>query len=779
MKKGIAFLICAVCLLMWCTPLSSALDVLSGNDTHESLRENSITYHCSYDQEKRTIEISGTVNHDVMILHSDFTIAVYRILPGQSPDDIMNNAEAEAVASAAIAIKFHFSVDARRVADRFSRYAIVLISSDGERILAAQPQYAGVETTYSYDKKDRLNFKGIESEQSALVGNLGTGTAIVPICLDRVLSDVSHGYLYLVEDSYRYFDQAYVDELDAQIRTYSAAGAKVYLQFLLSSADTKLSAVQDASRGSDYVMPDIFSEDVLPLICGFSEFFAERYVDDQSGRIHGIIVGKQVDRREMNDCGDLPLLDYAERYAFYVMVVANSARFYQSDLDILVPLGSVNVYSETPVTVATGDYSPTELLEALLKYFETTLSMPFSFNLLMESSSVPFGISNQLLEKETISMESQPSDTVHAVNIQDVLRYISALSNRFKNAPQHLMYVWSVPKELSGDALACAYAYSYYRLLQDSEISAFVVSFSDAEQQDERRISDLEKILRYINTKESFATTEYLLPYFNASDWVHVVNGLDANEVVAQTIFRSFALESKKEKWRGSFSYFDFKSGNLGEWVRGISCKNIKSSYDADGNRGLCATMQSNARAPYAEALCLYEYPENFVYTPFVKFTVQLTDTVDTKDSLYEITVTVGNGKTTVVSGHIVGGNQTEELWLDLSEFNQETVANSIKLTARMISGDAEEYSLWLYDVTGVSEEYTSEELSSRIAMERLNIRNQSIQNENTGEKRDIMWKTFGVLLAITAIGFGLYMVLRRSRISSEGEEKKNERNPS
>lgn len=772
MKKAITFLLLISILLMCHMPLLSATEPSEDHATYEQLSQHSIMYSCVYDAENKKIVVSGTVNHDVMITHGDFTILLYRILPGESVSDVMDDKDISPLSSTAIAIKFQFSVSASRVEERFSRYAIVLSSSDGEKILAAEPQYVGTDTNYTYDMEDRSSFKGIFSEKTSIAGSLGFGTAVIPVYMNQAMSKVSHGYLYLLGDTYHYFDQTYIEKLDAQIRTYSASGTRVYLQLLLDASELNMSTSDANDLDALYALPDIFSKSVLSSVCALSEFLSSRYDQYQNGILEGIIVGKQIDRQKMNYNGGLTLQEYAEKYAFYVLVVANSVRLHQPTLDIVIPLGNVNVYTEKTGTIDSEDYIPSDLLEAVLSIFEDRFSMPMPCNVLIESSTIPFDISNEMIDQGTIDTAVPTSDDIHTENLYQFIEYLHGLQKVYNSAPQHVMYVWTVSDALCGNSLACAYAYSYYRLLQENTVSSFVVSFEETEKTDEyHSLVEIQKIIRYINTDKSFEVTEHLLPYFNADTWSRVVGKIGIQNTTHRSVYLSSVLEEPNRVWTGTFSYVNFESGDIVDWFAGNACKKISFLYGMDGTRGLSATLQKTENDEYSELLCLYQYPENFVYTPMMKFSVALTDHSLSSDSLYEVIVTIGDETSSLTSEYLISGNSLTDLWIDVGKYSELHLANYIKISARMLHGDAEEYALWVYGVEGLSEEYSSNELSTLITAERMRIRDEALQDDEDNQNRDLILMVFGILLTVTIVGVGLYIGLYRTQSKVSEQE--------
>ncbi len=781
MKKTVAVLLLIIWMISCFVPMVSAEDALSEIQNtenqefqYEALRNNAVTYNCQYDREASVMRISGSVSHDVMITYSKYLIEVYRILPQSSFEEVIGSPEENPpLASVAISVKFEFAVDVDQTAERFSRYAIALRSPEGEVILAAEPQYAGVVSEYVYSGDDRSSYKGIETDYTSLGGAVGCGTAVIPVYLNQLLSKVSNGYIYPIEQSYRYFDRAYIDELDVKIRTYSASGCRVYLQLLLPAVGSDLACADGKESMAEYDMPNVLSGETMPLLCAFSEFLAQRYDSYQSGRISGLIIGKQIDQRGMNYCGELTLEEYSERYAFYVMVMANSARDCNPQLDIVLPFGNTNSYSVADPSIGVHDYDPAKLLESVLMFFDEKVSFAFQCSTMIESKRVPFDISDQTLSTFMDGEYTVSEKLLCAENLEVYSSYLNGLP--YESAPDHFIYLWSVPDNLSGNALACAYAYTYYTLLNQKMISSFTVSFAAMEKKESDVFLDLENILRYIDTADSLKVTENLLPYFHAEAWSDAVRNFSTNNLSQRLIYHLYSQNLAEKAWTGAFSYFDFSLGNTEEWFLGSYGKDLRTDYAEEDLRALCALSTSPRNGEYSDLLCLYEYPENLIYTPFVKFTVAFSDTSAQDTNLYELVISMGNDQALLTSSYIIPANEKTQIILDLSNYNTANMVNYIKLSTRSVTGDSEEYTLRLYEITGYSTVYSSEDLAGLIEAERLKIRNQLAESEQDEEKQGLIWMIFGILFAVTAIVAGLYMGLRKETEPEVSEEKKND----
>ena len=781
MKKAVALILLLALTLPFVQIIISAepsSESESEPAAYEALRENAITYFCQYQQELDAVVIQGTVDHDVMVTHHEYSLEVYRIAPGDTFDAMITRENAKPIASTSISVKFEFSISVDTSLDRFSRYAIALLSPAGERILAAQPQYAEVASTYAFDASDRRAFKGIVSSDASVCGDLGAGTTILAVDLEQIWSDTPDGYLYPVEQEYRYFDKSYVDDLDARVRSSSATGARVYLQFVLPATGSAMALANGAEAGATYDMPNVYSAETLASLNAVFEFLAERYDSYQSGLIGGVVIGRSIDLYQMNWNGGCSLEQYAEQYAYYVTVVAGSMRAYRPELDLVIPFSHMDSYSQE--FSSEQGYAPSALLEAILLRLDQGCADGFACGTMIESDRIPLGLRNETLSELSWQEPATGEGALTVETLKAYSEYLSGLTATYQSAPTHYMYRWMLPVGLSGNALACAYAYTYYRLHGDARLASFLLSFEAVEAAGGDVRADLNRILRYIDTKESFSVTERLLPYFGVQNWQEIVGELSTESLAGRSVYRA-STDVASTDWAGSFAYFDFSDGNIRDWVGGVGCAQLKSDYDSEGVRMLRTSMKPDAGTQYAELLYLYEYPENTVYTPFLELELLLSEGSKDSQALYELVVTFGNQDSVVTAEYIVRSGEKTKLLLDMSEYAADHMVTYLKLSTRVLDGEEKSYSLDLYSEKGHSTVYGSEQLNELIQAERLRIRNQSEQEDQDGNKSNPTGIIFCVLLIITVIGAGVYMLIRKNdgmprKKSEESIDPKNDK---
>ena len=148
---------------------------------------------------------------------------------------------------------------------------------------------------------------------------------------------------------------------------------------------------------------------------------------------------------------------------------------------------------------------------------------------------------------------------------------------------------------------------------------------------------------------------------------------------------------------------------------------------------------------------------------------------------LYEIRIATGSGANSAVMSLVLTAGERTGISFDLSDFTKACYSDYWKISVRSLSGGSEAVSLWLYDITGHSTEYHSEELGKLIEQERLRIRNQSAGDDDGDDGNAALKIGFAIFAVVAVVGAGLFVALRQRENSLEAaqeadEKKKNEK---
>ena len=763
MKRSVAFALMIIMLLSLCYTSVFAQGENVSEATEEKVYEwlgaNAVTLTCEYSNDAKKIEINGNVNYNVLVSYGKYTLGILRISPSQSTEDAINAQVPDIAASMNIAAKFSFSIGIKNTVERFSKYAVVIISPEGEIILASEPRNISVSSSANSTKE---NFKGIlpiGAEEISISGDMGFGSVIIPVYYDRIVNLSMNGYIYPHEDTHCFFDKSYIDELDAKIRTYSVRGARVYLQLLLPHDRQNTELMGSGGEAfCDYEIPDVYDSDTLSKIHTYVKFLTSRYNSHVNGKIGGIIVGDKIDKNEYNACGELSLDAYAEKYAFYLSVVANTARVENPNIDIIVPFSNVDCYGRI-VDINGADHLPTDLIEKISSILDDCFYEGFDYNIMIESCDSPVGVTSSedgFDDIYTVQTDDSPELSVN--NLTRLNSFLSGIKRVYRSAPKNYIFLWQIPESLKGNLLECSYVYSYYTLIRSSHASSFVISFA---QTDEGTLEEIMKTVGCIDTINGNQQSNALLHFFNATSWKDIIDsysesGLNLrNEMISGN--GDISASSK-----GSFSYFNFSTGDTSGWYGASFGKSVNSDYGEGGQRVLRQTVERATGAAHSDLFYVYEYDESLIYTPSLNFKMAITDGEVSSGDIYEVTVTIGKGSSSITRSQTVRSGEAFDMWLDVESYGKTNNASYIKISTRSITGSTDEYSLWVYDVSGHSNIYTSQELEELISEERRNIRDQ-LQNSNRDNYDSVIyWIVFSIILFAILIGGVLLIILRR-----------------
>ncbi len=752
-------------LILFCL-CSSSLHVFAQDTTADKeaaeIFEEALRFSCGYNAQDKKITVEGTMHYEAFAKHKESKLVIYAIPPGASEYDVARDPNSEILAETDASIRFGFTFDLKNTLDRFSRYAIFLRSAEGELTLGTEAQYPEV----AYIKDDTgagSGFKGIMGSPTAQYSELNAGTAILPVYLDELFTDISVGYIHQVDDEQFFFAKNYIDRLDAKVNSLSVSGAKVYLQFLLKSNGTF--AVEE-TEGADCYLPDVYDTDTLRLINAATEFLTARYNSTRGGNICGIVVGKGWDSYGINNySNETDVEKYAQKCAFYAMVVANSARSIDPSFEVVLPFTGENFSPDPSFVGEEGrSYALKGLMENIMSYFEDSFESGINCSVFVETDAVPLGISNETIEGGIDTEAAETSAKLCAGAHREFLDFLNDLSSKYKSVPKDIMFVWCPTLSLSGNALTAAYVYSYYSLLKDSAVSSFVIDLSAY---GEGGLKDIFRLIKYIDTPQGKEITDSLLKYFGKDSWSEVVGGEAPAVSSGKQILSISAIPSLPEDCKGSFDYFGFyDSASIDGWYKGIGCTNLKIDYASSEKKALKAEL-ATSDGTSAEIMYEYEYYENIEFTPFLSFEILVADA--SEDSLYEISFMLEDSDIRLESFYVITGNEKNQVVLDFSSNRDFKLLKNMRISVRRIHGEASNSTLWLHGISGHSQEYEEEKLEELIHNERNKVKNISEQSTETADIGQTAI-AMGIIVVLGALGIGIFIAFRKDTKNNKND---------
>jgi len=738
---------------------SYAIDDADTNDSSQTPKENEtlsdvLTYTCIYDVEEKRVRLSGSIDNRLFGKYGDCTLCVYAVPVGVTEQEVAADPEAKPLAETAASIKFEFSFKADKIKYRYSRYAIFFRSPDGLMTLAANAQYPEVEAV-SEEQSGIRNYKGLATQFSSFATESDAGTLILPVYFEELFSQNSSNTFILAEGKQYFFNSSVIDGLDVAINSASVAGTKVYLRFLYRETNTELGTVVEHS------VPHLDKEDELIRIHAAVSFLTERYSQPEKNKISGFVLGDFWNEpRKISDTESLKR--YVMLCGEYAVVVANAARTVNNSIDIVIPFDGSDFAENTEEE----PQNPSKMLfEKVFEYLDNGFNRGLKCSLLVYSSHTPLGIT-ELTKNTLIDVAIQGNTGKFCAGEQKSFSsYLNEISHRYESCPQNYIFEWMPAPVLRDNALSTAYVYSYYSLLLDPAVTAFVIRSSP----NGADLRDIGHMIKFIDTHEGADETKDIPRFFGKKAWSEILGTTSDTNLSVKHYFNSEPRLNTKEKFLGEFGYFDpSATGMLVDWQEGNNCLGIKLENTQEGERLLRSDLLMEDQE-YAETMYVFEYSENMIYTQNIKLRFDIVGAEE--NALYELKLILGSSKNKLESSCIVSGNSINEMIVDISKCATVNMIDFIRISVRSLDGKSDTCSLLLYELCGLSNEYDSEELKNLVHAEREKIRDTGDDEEEKNSFAQILL-AMGIVMVTAVLGVAIFLSFRKEDKNTDTKDK-------
>ncbi len=737
---------------------------------------------CEYDAQTESVRISGTIAHGVLPSYTGAKLAVYRVMPWESAEDVI--ARGEPAASCDLGVRFDFSVPASGAADKLAAY-VVVIESGGEKIAVDTPRHIDLASASTLP----AGFKGIAADESGETANVAAGAVFVNVYLDRLFCESSNGYFFNSDGMIYYFDRDETDSLDRAVRSAYASGANVYLRFLVS-ADTSAEgfAVPFASTSvgaAQYRALDVSTEEGALALYALTYFIVSRYGDGSSGKISGIVLGRSADVPWRYGYSDAEGDAYFESYARALVLVGLTAVMASDRAPALV----------VPVSDATTDDGAAHCRAFLSSVAERVYSFSkLTFFVMVDSENTPYGLSDEFFltssesgddasdaalpvdvgTSETGGEEDAPpevdggetpsytppekNDVKNGFFCTDTLdvfiEALSAVRSRCLSVNAGYIWCWHTGSVACEEALSASYLYCC-AALSAGGASTFVTDIEATSVS-----GGFLQTIRYAGTDKTGAAEARALAVFAAEDWGDIISGYTGFAGSGREL-RETALLGTPGTVAGSVPIWNFKAKNgvLG-WFADYGCNSLKS--DVDGSDRYLSARMSGSRTSSVGIVC--KEPELAAYSDSISFELEC---VSNDSRVFEICVSLVSGDLVTVASAMVDSNARQTLYLAID------ASSAAEITSARISvtdgiGD-EPYELRVYEISLNSAVYDDAQLSYLLSEARADKRT----DEGADALRDAGGKLAVIAaFALTAAVLAAVFVADRHRAAKKGENR-------
>ncbi len=700
---------------------------------------------CHYNASEGVVEIVGELSYAATAHFVGQSLALFALEAGED----LYLSRKTPVARTGMSLDFSFSVPVESSDDLFARYVVAAVNSQGASTPLCTPSYPSVTSEAIIEE---TAFKGFHTDSFSTVLDCTPGVELVDVYLDRLQTAQSSGLLYVGEHSYYYFDQEYVNEIDRLVRNLTGIGTHVYLRFLIGADcnDASFADFSESDVGVLNKLPVIRGSEAQHDLYAITDFLTGRYADQTIGRISGVVIGRSADRADTHNYSSAAdLSEYAALYAGSLNLIAATTRQNLPNAKIIVPL-SDRIWSQSfSAEQASGNYYMQRFLPSLLAALRSQILEPQQFSVMLESEQTP-----QLIA-ESIGTEYGTD------RLDDFFDLLVQYNKTDAYLETSIFYAWTPQASLRGQDLKAAYLLQYITLFRNSMVDAFFADFSLLESQGlESGMSELSYLARYIDTDRFSDVCGTAIAALGVSDLKEIFPDFKQSELQTrktQTLSLTANAYASNVSVTGSYRFWNFSSSTdtLG-WYHGTGCNDLSVLTDQNNERALVA--QLNGSAPYGDLAYHFNSAVDLSFAPLLCFEAAVQGS---EGARYEVQLRFVGTSQTVIASTILTAGEHQRLYLDLSQNIAALYSlRAIRLVARPLDGDREDFKLCLYNFDLESDRLTDDELNDRVTA--------ILKSNSSGEAEPVSKRDYTVPLIATAVvvlfsaGLIVFLVVKR-----------------
>ena len=368
----------------------------------------------------------------------------------------------------------------------YSAYVLAVESGSGYTPIGTRRYVENVSAAsrLNYEYPDVASPKGLEVESVSDALSLGISHAVIPVSVENMFGtagadSISYDFLGVTY----YFDRAAVARLDDKVSSLSRENVRVYLRFLLTTAPSELPAslselgYADAPAASSYALRADSTANA-PLLGAMFSFLAQRYTsaDSEYGFCGSFIIGNEVNVPTGNysTSPELSADRHIEVYARLVRIAYTA--MCSSYKNGRVFIATSNNFSMVPSELSPSDVSMTEFFSA----FDSKTRDSGDFEWAIATAAYAYSRTDSGIWDDALATGAS-SQLISPANI-NVLSYALSKSYTWEGEPRRLIIgSFAVPSSPSDNAAkasesdqAASYAFSYYKMLEDGTVEAFI-----------------------------------------------------------------------------------------------------------------------------------------------------------------------------------------------------------------------------------------------------------------------------------------------------------------
>lgn len=431
------------------------------------------------------LSVTVTLTEDFVAQHKKQTLHLFELPLGMDERDL---SRLSPVVSFRATVKYVYktALCEGNVSRLYSAYVLAVESGSGYTPIGSRHYVdnAGAAAALDYEYPTVASPKGLEVESVSDALSLGISHAVIPVSVEQLFGtngadSISYDFLGVTY----YFNRSAIARLDDKISALSRENVRVYLRFLLTTAPAELPAplselgYADAPAASSYALR-ADSTTNAPLLGAMFSFLAQRYTDiaSEHGFCGSFIIGSEVNAPTENysTSPELSADRHVEVYSRLVRIAYTAmCSSYKNGRVYIAPSNNFSVVS---LGLTPADISMTEFFSA----FDSKTREGGDFEWSIATSAYGYSRTDSGIWDDALATGAS-SQLISPANI-NVLSYALSKSYTYNGAPRRLIIgSFAVPSSPTDNAehtsetdQAASYAFSYYKMLEDGTVEAFI-----------------------------------------------------------------------------------------------------------------------------------------------------------------------------------------------------------------------------------------------------------------------------------------------------------------
>ncbi len=668
---------------------------------------------CDVDTGRATF--SGHIDWETVSANEGAKIVVYRLKHRQSLGSVRPTDDF--IASCDISLDFNLSFSLKNSTDICSRYAVAVLTEDGNILPITAEIYLSPKRSGSKNTEP-VGFKGIESGLYAGVIEAAASVTVIDVYLDKMVNDGANGLQYILDNEEYYIDSEYISELDLQVRSCVKAGVDVYFRILVGNGGyDSLFNETDPYEKAKYYFADIYSDEVITKLYVYTDYILTRYSERTLGSVRGIIIGRGLnDAAKYNYCqGSVSLEDYSDMIARYCAILSNVTSLSDPSLELILPVadGQYGMNYVQPIDNRENVYPLDMLLMSVFEYLDQYgVDMTRLFFMMESDHSVLKDSDAEAVATSGISDRIYSGGAMRCLSfnvfLQKITKKYPDLSNRFT-------YCWYA----SGSNLIDDYIFNYSVAANISNIKSFIVSLSERKNDEDECFDKLRDTLVTIDTDKCPSISEDSLRELGIAGIRSIMSNYAAKNLERRRLTTLSFSHSIPGFIKGSYKMWDFgfTAGNVG-WEALYGCRALSVyTVSTDIGRALVANFsgdQSNTiGAEYGSII--YTQANTLRVKEISGLSLDLYIPETDEEMVYEVKVSVSSGDHSIECSGVVFSGVETVLYADVREIDE---IESIKITVKDLSseqGSSNAYNICIKNISIHSEKYDDDELQKMV----------------------------------------------------------------